>query len=235
MTNCLDFRREKLADPRHLSPGALAHMSDCAACRGFSAEINENEAQLAAALDVPVPEGLAERIVLRRRAGARNVAKASPRLWAMAATVVLTFAFGFQQWKDFSSQDYARLAIEHVMHEPESFTSTRLADPQLFRSVMHNFGGEMQASLGKVRFMKLCPVPDGTGWHIVFETEQGELATLILIPAKRMQSQREQATVGGWTALARPGGQGYYAVITQSPETLGKVDELVRQRVRWRG
>jgi len=229
--NCLEFRREKLADPRRLSPGALAHMGECAACRGFAAEINENEALLAATLDVPVPEGLAERIVLRRKAGTRF----SPRLWAMAATVVLTFAFGFQQWKDVSSQDYARLAIEHVMHEPESFTTTRLADPQLFRTVMHNFGGEMQASLGKVRFMKLCPVPEGTGWHIVFETEQGDLATLILIPTKRMKAQSEQATVGGWTALARPGGQGYYAVITQSPETLGKVDELVRQRVRWRG
>ena len=62
MKNCLEFRREKLADPRHLSPDALAHLNECAACRGFAAEINENEARLAAALAVPVPEGLAERI-----------------------------------------------------------------------------------------------------------------------------------------------------------------------------
>jgi hypothetical protein len=233
--NCLEFRREKLADPRRRSPEAASHLNDCAACRGFVAEIDDNEARLAAVLAVPVPEGLAERVILRRKAGSPNVATASPRLWAMAAAVLLTLTFGFQQWKDFSSQEYARLAIEHVMHEPESFASTRLADPQLFRTVMHNFGGEMQDSLGRVRFMKLCPVPEGTGWHIVFETEEGELATLILIPARRMQAQSEQATVGGWNALARPGGQGYYAVITQSPETLGKVDELVRQRVRWRG
>lgn len=231
--NCLDFRREKLADPRHLSREALAHLNDCAACRGFAAEIDGQEARLATALAVPVPEGLAERIVLRRKTGARG--GSSPRLWALAATVLLTFAFGILQWKDFPSQDYARLAIEHVMHEPESFTSTGSADPELFRRVMHAFGGEMQASLGKIRYMKLCPVPEGTGWHIVFETEQGELATLILIPAKRMRAQSEQATVGGWNALARPGGQGYYAIITDSPDSLGKVDELVRQRVRWRG
>ena len=229
--NCLEFRRDKLADPRHISSDALAHQNDCAACSNFAAEVDENEMRLAAVLDVPVPEGLAERVILRRKTGFRI----SPRLGMLAASLVLTFALGFQQWKDAGSQEYARLAIEHVMHEPESFTSTRLADPQLFRNVMHTFGGELQASLGKVRYMKLCPVPEGTGWHIVFETEQGELATLILIPAKRMQAQSEHATVGGWTALARPGGQGYYAVITQSPDTLGKVDELVRQRVRWRG
>lgn len=231
--NCLEFRREKLADPRRLSREALAHIGECAACRGFAIEVNENEERIAAALAVPVPEGLTERIILRRKTGARS--GFSPRLWALAATVVLTFAFGFQQWKDAGSQEYARLAIEHVMHEPESFTTTRSADPELFRRVMHTFGGEMQASLGKVRFMKLCPVPEGTGWHIVFETEDGKLATLILIPAKRMKSDSEQAQVGGWNAVARPGGQGFYAVITDSPETLGKVDEMVRSRVRWRG
>ena len=228
--NCLDFRREKLADPRRLSAGATAHLNDCAACRGFAAEVDENEARLAAVLDVPVPEGLAERIVLRRKTQTRF----APRLGMLAASLVLTFAFGLHQWKDAGSQEYARLAIEHVMHEPESFTSTRLADPELLRRVMHTFGGELQASLGKVRYMKLCPVPEGTGWHIVFETEDGKLATLILIPAKRMKTDAEQAQVGGWNAVARPGGQGFYAVITDSPDTLGKVDELVRQRVRWR-
>lgn len=229
--NCLEFRREKLADPRRLSADAAPHLNDCAACRGFAAEVDENEARLAAVFDVPVPEGLAERIVLRRKTQTRF----SPRLGMLAASLVLTFAFGLHQWKDAGSQEYARLAIEHVMHEPESFTSTRLADPELLRRVMHTFGGEMQASLGRVRYMKLCPVPEGTGWHIVFETEQGQLATLILIPAKRMKTDSEQAQVGGWNAVARPGGQGFYAVIADSPDALAKADELVRQRVRWRG
>ncbi len=228
--NCLEFRREKLADPRRLPPEALAHLNDCAACRGFAAEVDENEARLAAVLDVPVPEGIAERIILRRKTQTRF----SPRLGMLAASLVLTFAFGLHQWKDAGSQEYARLAIEHVMHEPESFTSTRLADPELLRRVMHTFGGEMQASLGKVRYMKLCPVPEGTGWHIVFEAEDGKLATLILIPAKRMKTDAEQAQVGGWNAVARPGGQGFYAVIADSPDALAKADELVRQRVRWR-
>ncbi len=228
--NCLEFRREKLADPRRLPPEALAHLNDCAACRGFAAEVDENEARLAAVLDVPVPEGIAERIILRRKAQTRF----SPRLGMLAASLVLTFAFGLHQWKDAGSQEYARLAIEHVMHEPESFTSTRLADPELLRRVMHTFGGEIQASLGKVRYMKLCPVPEGTGWHIVFEAEDGKLATLILIPAKRMKTDAEQAQVGGWNAVARPGGQGFYAVIADSPDALAKADELVRQRVRWR-
>lgn len=227
--NCLEFRRQKLADPRRLSPEALAHLSECAACRDFSIEMTEQEECLAAALDVPVPEGLADRVILRRKTGSRF----APRLWALAATVVLSVGIGIDYWKDFASQEYARLAIEHVMEEPESFTTTRSADPELLRTVMHNFGGSLEAPLGRVRWMRVCPVPQGTGWHIVFETEHG-LATLILIPTKRMTDRTEQAVVGGWNALARPGGQGYYAIITSSPEALRAVDEMLRQRVRWR-
>lgn len=226
--NCLEYRREKLADPRRLAPEAAEHGAQCEACRAFGAAIDDNEARLAEAFSVPVPEGLADRVLLRRKTGARWPVK----LMALAATLLLTVSVGFSWWKDYASQDYARLAIEHVMHEPESFTTTRIADPEMFRLVMHNFGADLNGPLGRIRYMKLCPVPEGTGWHIVFETDRG-LATLILIPYKRMQGGEARATVGGWNALAQPGGQGYYAIITPSPDTLNEVDRLIKQRVRW--
>lgn len=69
--NCLEFRRDKLADPRQGSPEALAHLRECAACRGFARAVIEIEVRIAATLSVPVPEGLAERIILRRKTGAR--------------------------------------------------------------------------------------------------------------------------------------------------------------------
>ena len=53
--NCLEFRREKLADPRRLSREALAHIGECAACRGFAIEVNENEERIAAALAASSP------------------------------------------------------------------------------------------------------------------------------------------------------------------------------------
>ncbi len=238
--NCLEFRRLKLADPRHLKTEALVHMSDCPACQTLSVEIGAVEEHLAAALDVPVPDGLAERIILRRKTGARlggmgGMGSLSPRLWALAATVVLTIGVSLNWWQDYTSQDYAKLAIAHVLHEPEAFTKTRDVDPAYLRTVMHNFGGTLEAPLGRVRYMTLCPVAGGTGWHIVFETEQGGLATLILVPTQHMNVPLAQATMKGWTAIARPGGQGYYAIITDSADSLQKVDELVKSRIRWNG
>jgi hypothetical protein len=125
------------------------------------------------------------------------------------------------------------MAIEHVMHEPESFVTTRNADPDFFRQVMREFGAEMQVPPGKVRYVKLCPVPNGVGWHIVFETEHG-LATLLLIPGENMGRSAEQISIGGWSALARPAGQGVYALVTNSPEALAAIDQIVKRNVRWK-
>jgi len=69
--NCLECQRAALADPRHLVPEALAHLEKCAGCRGFADELRKNEAGITTAFSVPVPYGLAERIILRRNSSAR--------------------------------------------------------------------------------------------------------------------------------------------------------------------
>lgn len=227
--NCLEFRRLKLADPRRLSPQAADHAGRCPHCHAFAAEVDDNEARLAGVLLVPVPEGLAERITLRRRSRLRF----PYRLSALAASVVLTFTLGVGHWLDYLSGEHAREAIRHVMEEPQALTTLRLADQAVFRRVMQEFGAQGGESIGRARFIKVCPVPEGTGWHIVIETEHG-LATLILVPAKKVRVRQAEATMGGWKARAQPGGKGYYAIITQSDESLEALTRMFEQRIRWR-
>ncbi|MCZ4304272.1 DUF3379 family protein [Zoogloeaceae bacterium G21618-S1] len=226
---CLDFRREKLADPRRLSPAARLHMHDCPQCRHFSRRLDASEAQIEQVLAVPVPDGLADRVLLNVHHGKRRPWS----LMALAATVVLSLGIGFQQWHPRAEVDYARLAIEHVLHEPQSLTDHRLADPSQFRFVLANFGGQMHRSVGKVRYMKLCPVAEGTGWHIVLDTEHGP-ATLLLVPGKRVNAPTGTRQMKGYVARALPGGQGYYAIITESPQALDAISRMLSERVSWR-
>lgn len=227
--NCFEFRRLKLADPRRLSPQAADHAGQCGHCRAFAAEVDDNEARLAGVLLVPVPEGLTERITLQRK----NRSKLPYRLSALAAGVMLTLAVGVGFWIDFLNGEHAREAIRHVMDEPESLTTTRLADQEVFRRVMHTFGAQGGDTIGRVRFIKVCPVPEGTGWHIVLDTEHG-LATLILVPTSKARVRQAEAAMAGWKARAEPGGKGYYAIITRSDESLEAVSRMFKQRVRWR-
>lgn len=225
--NCLEFRRLKLADPRRLPEQALAHLAACASCAAFAHEVDEAEAGLERSLAVPVPEGLAERAILRAH-GAPRVW----RRWALAASVLLAVALATWQLVPREPSDvYARLAIEHVVMEPESLNTMRNADPEAFRAVVQDFGATLKELPGRIRYVRLCPMDGGFGWHVVFETPEG-LATLLLVPGK--QAPRvETASTGAWNALARPVRGGYYAVVTASATATATFDKMIRECILW--
>jgi len=223
--NCLEFHREKLADSRRLSPEARSHAQTCASCDAFARSVDEAERGLEQALATSVPEGLAERIILRSHPGKRTW-----RAWALAAGIVLAVAAGFAGLRP-GEDKYARLAIEHVVMEPESFTTMHNAEPEAFRAAVQEFGAAVKQPLEHVRYVKLCPVEGGFGWHVVFETPDG-LATLILVPGKPLQAE-QKASAGAWSALARPAKKGYYAIVTSSAAATARAERLLRERVDW--
>lgn len=230
--NCLDFRRAKLSDPNRLSDTALAHQNNCALCRAFARQIDSNEKRLSQALAVPVPEGLADRIVL----GATGRKPVSPyRFWALAATVVASVGIGLT-WLNRAPTEprynFAASAIAHVKHEPESFTTINNADPERLATILANFGADLRAPLGTLRYIKLCPVPEGTGWHIVFETEDG-LITLMLIPGHRPRGRNLFEEKEGMSALVRAAGQGYYVIVADTRAKVESTDRLLKQRINW--
>lgn len=224
--NCLEFRRQKLADPRRVSEGAEVHVQGCADCLAFAKSVDAAEAQLEQALATPVPEGLADRVLLRTHASERP----AWRFWALAASVVIGVALTFVLLQTAPSGEYARLAIEHVVNEPESFQMLYNTEPADIGDAMRSVGATLREPIGRVRYVRLCPLEQGgTGWHIVFETPEG-LATLILIPDKHPESM-QVASVSGWSALIRPIPRGYYAVVTASSKVTSRVDRVVRERI----
>jgi uncharacterized protein DUF3379 len=224
--NCLEYRRAKLSDPRRLPEDARSHERECAQCAEFAREVDATDAALAEALAVRVPEGLADRVLLRRRPSPWRWAP-----WALAAGLALVVVFVVRPFKPDVSEQYARLAIEHVVMEPESFTTERGTDPAVVQAALRSFGGTMKEPIGRVRYVRLCPVEGGTGLHIVFETPEG-LATLILVPDKHIGSAAV-ADTAGWDALVQPSRRGYYAVVTTSRAGTVAADRLIRQRIDW--
>jgi hypothetical protein len=228
MMNCLEFRRLKLAEPKRMADDARAHASECPACLAFARGVDESEAALERALAVSVPEGLADRVLLRQ-GGPR---RASRRAYALAASLVLAVtALVFVATRETDSANHARIAIEHVLEEPESLTSFYNADPERLSAIVREFGGTLREPLGRVRYIKLCPVEQGSGWHIVFEVPQG-LATLILVPDRPIGAAAT-ASLGRFTARVEPVRGGYYALVTDSAGSASEVSKLLKQRIDW--
>lgn len=227
--NCIDFRREKLADPRHLSEAAEEHLIACTACQGFSRRINAQERALQQAACIDVPDSLAERIIVNTRSRTR-----SPyTLWALAASMVLTVGMGLQFWHAAPDRERIALAVEHVRHEPEALMSRRLIAPERVAQVFANFGAEVRVPLSAVRYVKLCPVPGGTGWHIVFDTGNGP-ATLLLLPQKSgRQARILTASYGGMGVHVEPGGQGMFAVVAGDEAQARAAADMLHRHVTW--
>ncbi|HEY5896074.1 MAG TPA: DUF3379 family protein [Burkholderiales bacterium] len=227
--NCLDFHRAKLAEPTRLGPEAQSHAAQCAACAAFAHSVDETERDLERALATPVPDGLADRVLLRvhgrRPAWYR---------WALAASVAIVVAVGLARalYVPAPGDQYARKAIEHVAMEPESLSTVDPTNVEALGELIRASGGTLKAPLGTVRYVRLCPVENGTALHIVFETGQG-LATVLIVPGRSLPQTQQQASTSDWNALARAAGHGYYAVVTPSGSRTAQVDRLIRERIDW--
>ena len=88
--NCLEFRRQFLADPSITTAELAEHRLACQACQRFAAQTLAMEHVLKEAAKVDVPEGLASRILLRQRLETRRDTIRRNGLWAIAATFVLS-------------------------------------------------------------------------------------------------------------------------------------------------
>lgn len=226
--NCIDFRREKLADPRRLTEAAEEHLIACPACQAFSRRVNVGERMLQQTVAIDVPDGLAERVLVGGRARTR-----SPfTLWALAASMVLSVGLGVQYWHAAPDREHVALAVEHVIHEPEALMSTRLIEPQRVAQVLESFGAEVKVPLAAVRYVKLCPVPGGTGWHIVFDTPDGP-ATVLLMPQKDSRVRTLTTQYRGMGVHVEAGGQGVVAVVARDPDRARGAAGLLHQHVSW--
>jgi hypothetical protein len=226
--NCLEFRRAKLANPRDLPESARVHALNCASCAAFARSVEDGDAEILRAAAVPIPDGLSDRVLLH----ATGTVRPARGAWAMAAGVVLAVGLAAVMLVQSPREAYARLAIEHVVDEPESLTTRYQADGATVEVALRSVGASIRSPLGRVRYIRVCPWQGGrTAWHVVFETPQG-LATLILVPDMQVRAESD-ASANGWNAVVRPAQRGFYAIVTSSPETTARTADLLRTRVDW--
>lgn len=211
--NCLDFRRDALAQP--LKPGeeARAHASECASCREFLARQRELDEELSQALQVPVPDGLADRVLVAQ--GIRSGARLWP--WAAAAGVVITLALGILAPPYLAGDALAREAIVHLREEPQSLHLATPHDPGLLPQALASQGMRLAVSLGQVTYAKLCPMAHGKAHHLVVATAQGPV-TLFLLPGDAVARKRTLVESDGATAITLPATRGSIAIVAATRE-----------------
>lgn len=241
--NCLEFRRQALANPQHPGPAALAHEAVCPDCAHFYLALRQREEELYQALAIPVPDGLADRILLGARPRLLD-RLGPPRLWlpALAAALVLALGLNVMTPRGMSPETLAAGVIDHVRHEPEVLAAEQQVPMVKLARAFERSGGEFMSEPGRAAakapvqasYAGRCPLPGGGhGEHIVLKTPQGKV-TLVLMPGKPVAAAL-RLFKDGLNVSILPAGEGSLALVAESDTLVREAEADLRRAVRWRG
>lgn len=225
--NCLEFRRNKQTEPNFLGDAAQQHLAECAACREYDLRLRDADNAVADILNsIPVPAGLADRILLRTQwPGVRNW-----KHWALAASVILGLATAFALPLLRDDTDLARAALAHVEEEPDTLMARQQVAESAVAAALATVGAQLRGNIGQVTYLGNCPLPGGEGKHLVISSPYGRYS-LILMSAH--STRRKQTEAGLHAAVTKPATHGSYAIVGSATPDLLKIEQLLEQNVTW--
>lgn len=221
--NCLDYRRELLAEGRESEPMRL-HRLGCDACAELQHEQAAFEAELRRGLEVPLPPGLEERLAQSARTGRPRIGRR--RLLAAASVAALAAGAGFYLWRG-RDDPMAIACIDFVMRdEAKSLMMGAMPREEAKRVLAGTLPLERMERIGQVKHIAPCPFGAGTAYHVILMVPQDKV-TLLVMPDTPMPA-RGRASQHGMYAMVVPLGKGSVGVVGASAAVVESVVGAIR-------
>lgn len=219
--NCLEFRRAILTDPGRLGTEAAEHAGECAGCKEFMARTLDEEALLARALRVAVPEGLHARILDRTATTRSRV-----RRLALAASVVFAVAIALAVGGT-RNDELALAGIDFVVfEEAQSIADAEPTDWKALVRAANEMGVSLPEQLGEMHYVCVYPFSAGSAHHLLVKTPLGKV-TLLLIPDRALAARAAGAAYG-LSAAVLPAVKGSILIIGDSPRSVQRAEMLFK-------
>lgn len=188
--DCLEFRRLIGFDPRVSERAAREHLDSCAFCSDAHARALTFEQRLGAALAVPVPLGLADRILLNQLTGTRQRGRATRRraTWfALAAAASIAVAVGVVSLQRPASAGLPDLVAAHVTSAAER-DALHKQDTLPDADIRHAFadrGVRLASVPAGIAYVSECPVGPYRTVHMVMP-HAGAPVSVVYVTAHRV-------------------------------------------------
>lgn len=231
--NCLEFRRQLATDPGSREARFLAHEGECARCANAAAEARAFENRLSAALAVPVPEGLADRILLRQTTDLRHAdapARGAPLpgwLKIAAAVVLAVGGAGGAAWFHFAGADLAELSVAHLPHEPMALSSRASIRPEEVSAMFASVDAPLVGSPGEINYLHRCRVGKDMTVHMVVQAADGPVTLLYFVDRKA--GERRSFERNGVVGRQVPMGAGTLMLMASQDHSFDGLEQT------WRG
>lgn len=243
----LEFRRRATAHPTDTDPVFLAAAQGSPANRKHLDEMKQLDRHLHRALEVEVPPGLAERILLRQAMEADDevvvplpppVARPQWRSLAMAASVA--FLLGMStRWLSWPTPapaelSLAQVAMAHVYgEEPFIKGVDEKVSLQTINAKMEKYGATLMDMQGmKVTYVNHCAFYQGPALHMVIQGKMGPV-TLFLVPKHVPLSLQPDFEDGQLKGEIMPLKGANMVLIGDMQEPLAPVAKQLESRLHW--
>ncbi|MBQ4892223.1 hypothetical protein A9267_19445 [Shewanella sp. UCD-FRSSP16_17] len=190
----LKFRRHAYGDPNSQDEEFLAQIEASESDAKLVNDLKALDSKLTSALNIDVPDDLAEKLILRQQLGKHQQQKKQTRyLMAMAASVALVIGLSVSMLR-FTPVALAEHALEHVYHEPKALSVDQNVGFEDVNFKLAGISGLENAKFiqqpGKVYYTSYCDFQGVKSLHLVMEGEQGKV-TLFIVPAENRMVTEE--------------------------------------------
>jgi hypothetical protein len=190
----LSFRRTIYAEPNTSDPDIIQAANDDPAKQAFWDDVKAMDAQLAQAMDIPIPENFADKLILRQ--GIKEFTQTrQKRPWYIAMAASVAMVVGISYITLFAGNNgLANDVFAHVSHEymaKELAMSSKNVTQQALNEKMTTFNGTLSEEIGDVVSANYCYLNTVRSLHMIIKGEKG-LLSLFVVPQSQSQDLKEE-------------------------------------------
>ena len=222
--NELEARRRLLAEPRRLPPDLQALVDSTPRLAAFRAELLRVDDEMQRALtQSDVPEGLAERIVLRARYRDRS-------RWGLALAASLIALAVAVPWH-FAAREPAleRAMIEHVVEQVDELRDNAGIEPAVLRASVAALGVDVRDAGYRIRHLANCIVAGREGRHFIVDGPHGVVSFVVLPGGERPGDDHLLMDKGGTRGLFMKRAGMTIGVFAQGAADRGELESVMRE------
>ena len=230
------FRRNIYADPKTTDPDVISAKKSDPAKQKFAQEIEQLDEHILAALNVPVPSELSEKLILRQSLASHQQQKKSGRIkLALAASVA--FAVGLTVNHLQFSHAYSSVgdyAIAHTNHEAHYFTNNTEAKVTLtsLNKKMASFNGSFTDNLGELIMAEFCRFDGMKSLHLVLKGENSPV-NIYIVPANEHLAFMKEFSNDELNGVVKNFKNSQIIVVGDKQEPLKQWQAKINDNVRW--
>jgi hypothetical protein len=238
MMDDLQFRRSIYADPSSIDEDILAAQNADPAKKKLAQELCQFDQIIKQAMNVPVPDDLCNKLLLRQTLKSHQQHKRKKRVhMALAASVAIIAGIlvNYLQFSDsYSYDNVGDYALAHVYHEQAYFSNDADTNVSLdsLNKKMTTFNGSFNESMGELIAVNYCRFDGMKSLHLVFKGVTGTVAVFV-VPKKEHLDYIEKFSDSNLQGEALSFEQNDIIVVANKKESLSQWHNAINNNITW--